>query len=33
MVESIDAMTAKCTELPWKMVKNISQRITAEIPE
>ena len=27
MVESIDAMTANVPELPWKMVKNISQRI------
>jgi GMP synthase (glutamine-hydrolysing) len=33
MVESLDAMTADVPELPWKMVKNISQRITAEIPE
>jgi GMP synthase (glutamine-hydrolysing) len=33
MVESIDAMTANVPELPWKMVKTISQRITAEIPE
>ena len=33
MVESIDAMTANVPELPWKMVKNMSQRITAEIPE
>ena len=33
MVESIDAMTANVPELPWHMVKTISQRITAEIPE
>ncbi len=33
MVESIDAMTANVPELPWSMVKIISQRITAEIPE
>jgi GMP synthase (glutamine-hydrolysing) len=33
MVESIDAMTANVPELPWAMVKIISQRITAEIPE
>ncbi len=33
MVESIDAMTANVPELPWKMVKNMSQRITAEIPQ
>ena len=33
MVESIDAMTANVPELPWSMVKTISQRITAEIPE
>lgn len=33
MVESMDAMTAQVPELPWNMVKNISKRITAEIPE
>ena len=33
MVESIDAMTANVPELPWHMVKTMSQRITAEIPE
>jgi GMP synthase (glutamine-hydrolysing) len=33
MVESLDAMTADVPELPWMMVKSISQRITAEIPE
>jgi GMP synthase (glutamine-hydrolysing) len=33
MVESLDAMTADVTELPWMMIKTISQRITAEIPE
>lgn len=33
MVESWDAMTAHVPELPWSMVKTISQRITAEIPE
>lgn len=33
MVESIDAMTASVPELPWSMVKTISQRITAEISE
>ncbi|GAB6054788.1 glutamine-hydrolyzing GMP synthase subunit GuaA [Methanobacterium alkalithermotolerans] len=33
MVESLDAMTADVPELPWNMVKTISRRITAEIPE
>lgn len=33
MVESMDAMTADVPELPWKMVKTISSRITAEISE
>jgi GMP synthase (glutamine-hydrolysing) len=33
MVESIDAMTANVPELPWHMIKTISQRITAEISE
>jgi GMP synthase (glutamine-hydrolysing) len=33
MVESLDAMTADVPELPWPMIKTISQRITAEIPE
>jgi len=33
MVESLDAMTADVPELPWEMVKTISRRITAEIPE
>jgi len=33
MVESIDAMTANVPKLPWHMVKTMSQRITAEIPE
>lgn len=33
MVESIDAMTANVPELPWHMVKTMSQRITSEIPE
>ncbi|BDZ70580.1 hypothetical protein GCM10025861_10970 [Methanobacterium petrolearium] len=33
MVESLDAMTADVPELPWGMVKTISSRITAEIPE
>jgi len=33
MVESMDAMTADVPELPWKMVKTISSRITAEITE
>ncbi len=33
MVESMDAMTAHVPELPWSMIKTISQRITAEIPE
>jgi len=33
MVESIDAMTASVPELPWSMVKTISQRITAEVSE
>jgi len=33
MVESLDAMTADVPELPWEMVKTMSKRITAEIPE
>lgn len=33
MVESMDAMTAEVPELPWSMIKIISQRITAQIPE
>jgi len=33
MVESLDAMTAHVPELPWNMIRTISQRITAEIPE
>jgi len=33
MVESLDAMTAHVPDLPWNMIKIISQRITAEIPE
>lgn len=33
MVESIDAMTAQVPELPWELIKRISKRITAEIPE
>lgn len=33
MVESQDAMTADVPELPWNMIKTMSQRITAEIPE
>jgi GMP synthase (glutamine-hydrolysing) len=33
MVESMDAMTANVPELPWVMIKRISQRITAEVPE
>ena len=33
MVESQDAMTADVPKLPWIMIKTISQRITAEIPE
>ncbi len=33
MVESLDAMTADVPELPWEMVKTISERITAEIQE
>lgn len=32
MVESLDAMTASVPELPWDMIKTISQRITSEIP-
>ncbi len=32
-VESRDAMTAEPSEVPWKILKNISKRITAEIPE
>jgi GMP synthase (glutamine-hydrolysing) len=33
MVESLDAMTAHVPELPWDLIKSISQRITAEVPE
>jgi len=33
MVESLDAMTAHVPELPWDLIKTISQRITAEVPE
>ena len=33
MVESLDAMTADVPELPWNLIKTISQRITAEISE
>lgn len=33
MVESLDAMTAEVPALPWHMIKNISRKITAEIPE
>jgi GMP synthase (glutamine-hydrolysing) len=33
MVKSLDAMTAHVPELPWDLIKTISQRITAEIPE
>lgn len=33
MVESLDAMTANVPELPWNMIKRISKRITAQIPE
>jgi GMP synthase (glutamine-hydrolysing) len=33
MVESLDAMTASVPELPWDLIKTISKRITAEIPE
>jgi GMP synthase (glutamine-hydrolysing) len=33
MVESWDAMTAHVPELPWDMIRKISARITAEIPE
>jgi len=33
MVESWDAMTAHVPELPWEMVRTISARITAEVPE
>lgn len=33
MVESLDAMTAHVPELPWKVIKIMSRRITAEIPE
>ncbi|HHT19368.1 MAG: glutamine-hydrolyzing GMP synthase [Euryarchaeota archaeon] len=33
MVESLDAMTADVPKLPWELVKTISKRVTAEIPE
>lgn len=32
-VESKDAMTAEPTEIPWDILKNISKRITSEIPQ
>lgn len=32
-VESRDAMTAEPSEVPWNILKNISTRITTEIPE
>jgi len=32
-VESKDAMTAEPSEIPWEILKSISKRITAEIPE
>ena len=33
MVESWDAMTANVPELPWRMIRTISARITAEVSE
>lgn len=33
MVESQDAMTAHVPELPWEIIRTISARITAEVPE
>jgi len=33
LVESLDAMTANVPELPWEMIKTMSRRITAEIPQ
>ncbi len=32
-VESKDAMTAEPTEIPWPVLRRLSKRITAEIPE
>ena len=33
MVASFDAMTAYVPEIPWELIKNISRRITSEVPE
>ena len=33
IVNSIDAMTASVTELPWELIQTISKRITSEISE
>ena len=33
IVNSIDAMTASVAELPWDIIKTISQRITSEVSE
>ena len=33
IVNSIDAMTASIAELPWDLIKTISQRITSEVSE
>ncbi|MBE6508111.1 MAG: glutamine-hydrolyzing GMP synthase subunit GuaA [Methanobrevibacter sp.] len=33
IVNSIDAMTASVAELPWDLIKTISQRITSEVSE
>lgn len=33
LISSIDAMTAYVPELPWEVIRKISQRITSEVPE
>ncbi|WP_413827600.1 MULTISPECIES: glutamine-hydrolyzing GMP synthase [unclassified Methanobrevibacter] len=33
LISSIDAMTAYVPELPWSVIRKISQRITSEVPE
>ena len=33
IVNSVDAMTAYVPELPWEVIKKMSQRITSEVSE
>ena len=33
LVSSVDAMTAYIPELPWEVIRNMSKRITSEIPQ